>query len=43
MSTWQCGFLGPRQSDSFHDYQRCRNINLLSIDYAFRPRLRTRL
>ena len=23
--------------------QRCRNINLLSIDYAFRPRLRSRL
>ena len=22
---------------------RCRNINLLSIDYAFRPRLRSRL
>ena len=24
-------------------YKRCRNINLLSIDYAFRPRLRSRL
>ena len=23
--------------------QECRNINLLSIDYAFRPRLRSRL
>ena len=23
--------------------RRCRNINLLSIDYAFRPRLRSRL
>ena len=25
------------------DAQRCRNINLPSIDYAFRPRLRVRL
>ena len=24
-------------------HRRCRNINLLSIDYAFRPRLRSRL
>ena len=25
------------------DIHKCRNINLLSIDYAFRPRLRSRL
>ena len=25
------------------DMHKCRNINLLSIDYAFRPRLRSRL
>ena len=25
------------------NYTWCRNINLLSIDYGFRPRLRTRL
>ena len=25
------------------DYMRCRNFNLLSIGYAFRPRLRSRL
>ena len=31
--------LRPRSSDN----TRCRNINLLSIDYAFRPRLRSRL
>ena len=33
----------PRHPASCHDYQRYRNINLLSIDYAFRPRLRIRL
>ena len=31
--------LRPHSSDII----RCRNINLLSIDYAFRPRLRSRL
>ena len=31
--------LRPRSSDNI----RCRNINLLSIGYAFRPRLRSRL
>ena len=31
--------LRPRSSDN----TRCRNINLLSIGYAFRPRLRSRL
>ena len=31
----------PIASLSPHD--QCRNINLLSIDYAFRPRLRCRL
>ena len=43
--------VGPRayQSDkagSLHDphhVRECRNIDLLSIDYAFRPRLRSRL
>jgi hypothetical protein len=28
---------------AFNRRQWCRNINLLSIDYAFRPRLRVRL
>ena len=31
-------------SPSLHrNHERCRNINRLSIDYAFRPRLRNRL
>src|SRR6185436_725720 len=28
---------------SFNAFWRCRNINRLSIDYAYRPRLRSRL
>ena len=34
-------FRGP--SRRFNRTTGCRNINLLSIDYAFRPRLRSRL
>jgi hypothetical protein len=33
----------PRPSVGQTDSTRYRNINLLAIDYAFRPRLRTRL
>ena len=36
LTLWSCV---PAGSDNI----RCRNINLLSIDYAFRPRLRSRL
>jgi hypothetical protein len=43
MSIGSCGSAGPRQPASCHGHQRCRNISLLSIDYAFRPRLRSRL
>ena len=35
-----CGYLSPSLHHSIKVY---RNINLLSIDYAFQPRLRTRL
>ena len=43
MSTWPCSSARPRQPDSIRDYQRCRNVGLLSIGYAFRPHLRSRL
>ena len=43
MSNRPCSSARPRQPDSCRDYQRCRNINLLSIGYAFRPHLRSRL
>ena len=32
-----------RRIHCFNLHSRCRNINLLCIDYAFRPRLRVRL
>ncbi len=32
-----------RTRHSIETYWQCRNIHLLSIDYAFRPRLRSRL